>query len=232
MNHIEAIRMKATEQYLLGEMAAPLRDEFEDHFMSCQECARDVRAGAAFVENTREILRREVLARPATAPLNSARRESWLQALLRPAVVAAALAILLGVIGYQELVTVPRLESTLSKANAPSEVASFSLLGGNSRGEASVPVVVQRDQPYTLYVDIPPAPEFPRYTLDVERTDGALQFSLPVTSEGAKKTVQVLVPAGRLLPSDYAMVIRGVGSSGNSSAKEIGRARFSVKYAD
>ena len=49
MDHSESIRLMAAEKYLLGELAPELREQFEEHFFDCQECALDVRAGAALV---------------------------------------------------------------------------------------------------------------------------------------------------------------------------------------
>ena len=57
MDHLEAVRLNAAEKYLLGELSAELRDQYEDHFFDCKECARDIRAGAAFVDNARDIWR-------------------------------------------------------------------------------------------------------------------------------------------------------------------------------
>jgi hypothetical protein len=231
MDHTEAIRIKATEQYLLDELPGELRDEFEEHFMGCGDCSRDVRAGAAFLGNIREAFTSEVAAEGATMQRPTS-RATWLAALFRPAVAAPVLAVLLFIVGYQGLVVVPRMENALSKANSPSSLASFSLLSGDSRGQASVPVIVRRDQPFTLYVDVPPQSAFPLYTLDVENANGASQFVLPVSAEEAKNTVQILIPAARLVPDDYVVLIRGSAPQGGPQGLEIGRARFSVKYAE
>jgi len=231
MDHNDAIRMKAVEQYLLGEMPAGLRDQFEEHFMGCQECARDLKTGVAFLESAKENFRRDIA--PSAAPAKqSERRESWITALFRPAIAAPALAVLLGVVAYQSLVTIPNIKSEVSKAETPTSIASFSLLSGSSRGEASVPVTLKRDEPFTLYVDVPPQPAFPLYTLDVENASGALEFSLAVSAEEAKNTVQVFVPAARLAPGDYALVIRGAQSQPGGQGSEIGRSRFTLHYAD
>ena len=56
MNHDEAIRLKAAEKYLLGELSAELRDQYEDHYFGCAECAQDVRTGAVFIDNARDVL--------------------------------------------------------------------------------------------------------------------------------------------------------------------------------
>ena len=56
MDHSESIRLMAAEKYLLGELAPELREQFEEHFFDCQECALDVRAGAALVEHSKVVL--------------------------------------------------------------------------------------------------------------------------------------------------------------------------------
>lgn len=229
MDHTEAIRARAAEQYLLGELPVGLRDEFEEHFMSCGECAQDLRAGATLLGGMKEALRYETADGAGRVPK---RRESWIAALFKPSVAVPAFAVLLAVIAYQGLVTIPHMESALSKATAPTSIASFSLLGGSSRGEASVPVVAKTGQPFALYVDIPPQPAFPLYTLDVETAAGAFEFSLPVSAEQAQKTVEVFVPAGRLNAGDYIVSIRGTESQTGGQGTEIAQLRFSLAYKD
>lgn len=227
MDHTEATRTKAAEQYLLGELPVGLRDEFEEHFMACGECAQDLRAGAALIGNIKDALRYETV---STREPVAARRESWIAALFRPSVAVPAFAVLLAVIAYQGLITIPHMESALSKAGAPTSIASFSLLGGSSRGEASVPVATKTGQPFALYVDIPPQPAFPLYTLDVESAAGAFEFSLPVSAEQAQRTVEVLVPAGRLVAGDYVVSIRGKQSQSETSGAEVAQLHFSLAY--
>ena len=57
MGHDEAVRKRVAEKYVLGELSPALREEYEEHFFDCQECALDVKAAAGFVDNAREILR-------------------------------------------------------------------------------------------------------------------------------------------------------------------------------
>ncbi len=57
MDHNEALRLHAVEKYVLGELPPSLRDEFEEHFFECQECALDVNEAAEFVDNVRAVLR-------------------------------------------------------------------------------------------------------------------------------------------------------------------------------
>ncbi len=57
MDHSEAVRMRAAEKYVLGELSPVLREEYEEHFFVCVACALDVKAAAAFVDNTCDVLR-------------------------------------------------------------------------------------------------------------------------------------------------------------------------------
>jgi hypothetical protein len=56
MDHAEAARKLAVEQYLLGEMSEAERQEFEEHFFSCSDCTESLEAGAALVGNARAVL--------------------------------------------------------------------------------------------------------------------------------------------------------------------------------
>jgi hypothetical protein len=59
MEHAEAARKFAAEQYLLGELSEAEREEFELHFFSCSDCADTVESGAAFLANARAVLSEE-----------------------------------------------------------------------------------------------------------------------------------------------------------------------------
>src|SRR5215467_12712134 len=107
MNHDEAIRLMGTEKYLLDELSPELRDQFEEHFFSCTECALDVRVGAAFIDQSKELLARESVASRVVPVVRAG--PGWL-AWLRPAFVGPVFAVLLAVIAYQNVITYPRLK--------------------------------------------------------------------------------------------------------------------------
>ena len=50
MDHNQATQLTAVEKYLLDELPPEVRDEFEEHFFDCQECATDLRATAGFID--------------------------------------------------------------------------------------------------------------------------------------------------------------------------------------
>jgi hypothetical protein len=229
MDHSQATTLKATEQYLLGELSEPLRAEFEEHFMSCAECARDVRAGAIFVENAREVLRAEV---PALVPtkVDAKSEGGWFAGLFRPVIAAPAFAVLLAIIAYQAAVTIPHLKSAQSRVSAPVTLASFSLIDANSRGGGPAMFTVQPGQPFSLDIDVPPQPQFPMYNLEIDGENGAPQFTVPVSAQEARKTVQLLVPPSTLAGGQYTLVIQGVTGSNDSRGTEVSRSSFALEY--
>ena len=54
MDHHQATQLTAVEKYLLDELTPELRDEFEEHFFDCQECATDLRATAGFIDAAKQ----------------------------------------------------------------------------------------------------------------------------------------------------------------------------------
>lgn len=65
MDHAEAARKLAVEQYLLGELSGPEREEFEEHFFRCPECVEALETGAGFMQNARAVFREEQALQPA-----------------------------------------------------------------------------------------------------------------------------------------------------------------------
>src|SRR5579864_9576468 len=114
MDHTAVVLQKMTERYLLDELDSQLRDEFEEHYFGCPECAQDVSAGAQFVAHTKTVLAEH--SEPAAVPASPRRNPAagWF-VWLRPAFAAPALALLLAVVGYQNLVTYPRFQSDLHR---------------------------------------------------------------------------------------------------------------------
>ena len=58
MDHQSAVLHHFAEQYLLGDLSPEQRDEFEEHFFDCQECAAELRVTSAFLQSAREELRK------------------------------------------------------------------------------------------------------------------------------------------------------------------------------
>ena len=66
MDHEIAIEIRAAERYCCGELTPEERDQFEEHFFLCRECAEEVRWEQIFAANAKAVLR-EQAAQPSGA---------------------------------------------------------------------------------------------------------------------------------------------------------------------
>lgn len=224
MDHNEAVKNHAAEKYFLGELSGTDREAFEEHFFDCDDCAADVKATAILVDNVREALR--------TAPdqKKAASREARTTGFLnwwRPAFSFAAVALLLITVGYQNFVQIPQLRhESLTKAEA---LPSFSLVSAGSRSaEGALEIAVPADRPFGIYVDIPSDPSFTHYSADILTESGALKFSVPVSAEQTRDTVQLLIPGTLLREGPYNLVVRGYKAE-SSGGQEIARHPFVLR---
>jgi Putative zinc-finger len=229
MDHAEAVRTKAAERYLLGEMAATDREQYEEHFFECVDCAQELEAGAAFVDNAKEALASSgVRVAPLGPKVSLGGGWSWF---IRPAFVVPAMAVLLLIAGYQTAYEVPQLKSELSQATVPQTMASLSLMSANSRGGAVPEGLMSANKPFVLLFDIPPAQKFSAYRCDVQSESGPVEFSVNVSAEEAKQTVQVLIPRSKLAAGKYVLVVRGYGSSEPANEVEVARFPFILNFS-
>jgi hypothetical protein len=196
MDHSKAIEEKFAERYLLGELTPAQRDEFEEHFFDCGVCASEVEAGAVFIDNARAVVREEPPAKQALYGLP-------FQA------IAFAFVCLLCVTGYENIVTIPKLRSTGSGMRVPQILPAVSLIGMGARAEEN-PAPAPAGKDFQLELDIPGGPEFTGYFLEIRDARKDLKFSLPVTTEQAKDTVRIAIPAASLSAGKYDLSVMGV----------------------
>jgi len=234
MDHDAVVRQKMTERYLLNELDAQARDEFEEHYFDCPNCAADVHAGALFVEQSKVVLRAETRAavraeartgvRTGVRPENNApsvermtvpARSAWL-GWLRPAFAVPVLALLLVVIAYQNRANV-RLQQA---ADSPQVLAS-AVVNLNVRGGEPVSVPARAGQAFGLTLNLPPDARFSSYKLDLYSPLGKLQWSRTVPASG--DTLSLYVPAG-VSGGDHdpcTLAVHGLTASGES--EDLGR---------
>jgi hypothetical protein len=216
MDHNQAIASRACEKYLLGELAPPVRDAYEEHYFSCSACVDELRAAAELFGASRMVL--------SEAPVQRVVHQGWLR-WLKPVVLVPAFASLLAVIGYQNLVVIPHGK----QAMAPRVLEMHSLIAANTRGDGLV-FSVAPDEPFGLYVDVPADAAHSSYELRLEDPAGRLSVLRSVGSEEAKKTQVVVVNPGKRA-GRYAIVVTGVPADGRGSAapEELGRLEFTVE---
>jgi hypothetical protein len=218
MDHDVVVRDKMTEKYLLEELVPELRDEFEEHFFDCPECARDVRAVSEFVEHSKAILaeQRETVSIAATESTGLKRVERDWFAWLRPALAAPAFAILLAVVGYQNLVTLPRLTQAVNKPQLlPAATVNLLTYGGNAP-----PLMIHNGEGFLLNVIVPPGNHFVTYRVELYNPAGAVAESVLV-SASTDDTWPIRFATGDWQSGSYKLAVHGINASGQDV--EIGK---------
>ena len=223
MDHTAVVRDKMTERYLLNELESEMRGEFEEHYFDCPECALDVCAGSQFVEQSKVVLAEEaqpVLVRTTSRPEPA--RPGWF-AWLRPAFAAPALALLLAVAGYQNLVTYPGLRSELRR---PQVLPAVSVNVGTWAG-GGTPTSIPEGQGLLLYVRIPPDGVYTRYTAELYSPAGKLEGSFTITPTAGQDQWPVTVPRIDRATGTYTMTVHGVTAGGETT--DLGSTSFQLQ---
>ena len=240
MTHTEALRLQAAEKYLLNELTLPQREEYEEHYFECHECAEDIKASAAFIESARRLIREGALdlqtvreLAPAIVPAPAPSRSNrGFFAWLKPAFAIPAFAALLFFIGYQNSVTIPQLK--VARARAPEIEKYVSLPPVGSRSEAAPPLSIKVKPHQTILLEGDMPGNSPTgYLCQIQDESGRVLYSLPVSSEEAKDTVPLSIPGGLLSPGTYKLVILKGQEPRNATAGTADNSptlRFAVEF--
>jgi hypothetical protein len=218
MNHDVVVRQKMTERYLLDELDPAQRDEFEEHLFECRDCAGDVKAGAVFVEQSKVVLAESTT--PALTPSRalSQPQPGWF-AWLRPAFAVPALALLLVVVGYQNLVTYPQLKQP--------QVLPFASVNVGTWGGNGPVITTPAGKGFLLFLRIPPDGTYAHYAADLYNPAGRLEWSLTIPAVAGQDQWPVQIPGANREAGSYALAVRGITTTGES--KNIGRAAFELQ---
>jgi hypothetical protein len=209
MEHRAAVQEKLTERYLLNELAPAEREDFEEHFFSCAECADDVRLGASFVANAKEVLRTGSLAPERAASRSPVSR--WFEWLWSPAP-AYALALLLAIFTVQQ-------RFVLQRGLAPQLVTSTALRPA-TRGDAQI-IRLQPNQPvFQITADVPRGLAV---VWEFRNQAGETVFKMDAPADTTSGTLYFLLPADRFPDGSYKLVIQG-------KAREAAGSAFEEKY--
>jgi hypothetical protein len=220
MDHSEALQQMAAERYLLDELTPDAREAFEEHLFDCPECALDLRAGVAFVDEAKVQLPEITASLPAPAPAPTGRsrvkRDHWL-AWWRPAFAAPAFAALLMVLGYQNLVTLPSLRTA---ANQPRLVSSAPLRGA-TRGGTHLAVTADRKHGVALPFDLSQPPgtaTYASYAFELYDPAGKLAWTgivaAPPEGDRGDQPLSLVIPGAMLQNGAYSVAVSGVGPDG------------------
>jgi hypothetical protein len=223
MDHNQATQL-TVEKYLLDELTPGEREQFEEHFFDCQECAVDVRATDAFIAAAKHEFTVNPIAKTGIG--NSNKRPlalSW------PSAVAwLALAASLLVMAYQNVMVFPNLRNQVAELKAPEVLPSLSLVGGNSRGGQLPVAEISASRPFLLQVDIPTQDRFSSYTCLWYSPSGSVSWRTEVSAQAAKDTVLIRVPSTDGAAGLYTLAVQGNEDRGGSPV-DLAHYRFTLR---
>jgi hypothetical protein len=225
MDHSEAVKEMAAERYLLGELTPDARDAFEAHFFDCPECALDLRAAAAFVDEAKVQLPALTTPLPAPSPARPAalagKRTLWFLS-WRPAFAVPVFAALLLVVGYQNLVTLPALRS---EATQP-RLLPWVPLHGATRGAAAT-IAADRQHGVALPIDLSQQPgtdAYASYSFNLLDAQGKPVWTGSIaaspSSDGGDQKLLLAIPGAMLRSGAYTLAVSGIGPHGEHAPLE------------
>ena len=231
MDHNQAVELQLAVKYVLGELPPVQRDEYEDHYIDCPECAKDVYAAAAFTDTAREVFREEARGE-VSAPARERVQSRWF-AWLRPVVAVPAFAVLLVALGYQSFVAVPHWKNAAMQSAAPRVLPMFSLIAANTRGPEGSVVHVRKGERFGLHVDVPVDSTNRTYLLRLEDPTGNSTILRSLTNEEAQKTQVVEVDPGNR-PGAYRIVVLGMTNPNGDprQASVLATMKFKVEFTN
>ena len=211
MDHAEALRQKATERYLLDELDPEVKDQFEEHLFDCQDCAVDVRAAAMFVEQSKIVLAEPAVTFPLRQPTASPAKAGWF-AWFRPAFAVPVFALLLAVVGYQNLVT-----RHLAAALRQPQIGPYVAINVSTRGPVKSAATIAPGDGLNVLVTIPPDMSYSAYILELHNPAGQLKWSRKIPASLPDDTRSIFIPGAGLEQGTYVLTVNGVTPAGQSS---------------
>jgi len=212
MQHSEAVQMMATERYLLGEFSEEMREAFEAHFFECEECAHDLRAAAALIDEAKHQLAAPAANTAVAAAKPKPPRRDWF-AWMKPAFAVPVFAALILVIGYQNVATIPSLRSA---ARQP-RLAPWVTLHVGTRYGAPLPVVADHNSGATLVIDVADTATYSSFVFNLQDPQGkefwTKTFQTAATQNG-EEPLSLIIPGTGLQPGAYTLTITGITAQG------------------
>lgn len=228
MNHQQAVDLHAAEKYVLGELPEAQRLEYEEHYFDCADCALDLKAAAAFVDASRHVFGEQAAAALAAARASKGApvRTAWLPQFrwAFAAVPAFAALVLVLVVGYHRIGTIPQPRSASTQDMPSPDGPTFDLgasgtLRGGEKPANETPFVIRANQGFSLAFDFTPRTPFAAYVCQLQDTSGRVVLQVAVPAEKANQRFVLPVPGRSVpVPGNYRVVILGSGSASGQSA--------------
>jgi len=218
MDHESAIRLRVSERYLLGELSPAERDEFEEHYFDCPDCAEEVRQNALLRANVRAVFS-ESKAQLKLAP--AAQPASWLDLLRRRPLVAGSVFLNVGLLLLAALLVTR--QGGLDRAEF---YASF-FVPSPARSGDQVREVPRGARMVGLFFDLTEEElKFPAFHYRLLNPAGGVEASdnLPAP-EVRQFQLYLAVPVAGLKPGTYHFIFSGVH---NGVQTEIRRLQLQI----
>jgi hypothetical protein len=218
MDHSEVVRLKVVEKYILGELTADLREQFEEHYFDCPECAAEVKALATFAAASRMISEEDLVAN-AELRERAKQRRGWFS-WLRPVIAAPAIVALAAIVVFESVVTIPALKRQRTPEQTVQVYESSFRVQGTTRGENTSTVTVHSNQSFGLDFDFTPAQSFENYKGMLVDPAGQAVLSFDIKGEEANKELHLVIPADKVHSGKYDLIFIGDGMMNASSKND------------
>jgi hypothetical protein len=212
-------RELAAERYLLGEMSDVDREQYEQHFFSCEECADEVRTTATFLDDARAMLVPDAVGRAGvTALARPAAAAAWRRSTAIPWAIAASLLVFTA---YQSLVLIPGLQSQLT----PRELDPITIRP-DSRGQEAVVAPGDPSDGFTLALEINDVQEGAALEYKITTDAGRVVASRRCRAPRAGRPLLVWLSASTLAePTRYVLVVQDVATGRSLGAYRFARSQ-------
>lgn len=229
MDHREALRLQAAEKYILGELSPEVREQFEEHYFDCPECARGLKTLGAFLAASRKVLKEDDLSLQDSFHEPKTQRAGWFN-WLQPVIAVPAIMVLAVFIVYQVTVTIPSAKKQAAIQSVAEVYVSSYHLQGMTRGADVAKLAVSPGESFALDFDFTPAQEFPNYQGSLVDSSGQAVLVFFLKGDQTNKEVHVVIPGGKVRAGKYDLVVVGglAKLDQASKANEVLRLSFVV----
>lgn len=206
MNHTQAVEMKSPMRYVLGELEAAERDQFEEHMADCSNCMDEVWRATQFGANAREVFRARAEERPA------GRLARWLRwrpfpALAFSTALNVALAACLGFAGFS---VYPSMRTQLARLSRAGAVQVVNVHGQVRDASGASQVIQASGSGIVLSFDLPQ--HYQSYAYSVADASGRVVSSGETRGDFAD-TLNLMLPIGQLAPGEYKVTAAGLAGN-------------------
>lgn len=229
MDHQEALRLQAVEKYILGELTPALREQFEEHYFDCSECATDLKAVGSFINGSRLVLQEEEISSRVSPHAAGRGRPSWFN-WLQPVISLPAIMALAAIVVFQMTVAIRSARKQAAVQTFAEVYESSYHLKGATRGSDAAKFAVRPDESFALDFDFIPSQIFPSYKGNLLDSSGQAVLLFGLKDEQRNKEVHLVIPAGKVRAGNYELVVAGDSGTSDQNPKdsEVLRLSFDV----